>query len=145
MYIPESIETQRNCSDSDPQSIRSSNTPEIPTENFFYSRSSAVINGRITDDKLFFTIKWGKRFTWAYYSSSRSGWFCRACQEYSNPHDQYWKTVPRTHDQHPGVFFSEHENCQKHVRAVINKINIKKSLAKSLDKKSFADLTLFVR
>ena len=79
------------------------------------------------------------------YSSSRSGWFCRACQEYSNPHDQYWKTVPRTHDQHPGVFFSEHENCQKHVRAVINKSNIKKSLAKSLDKKSFADLTLFVR
>ena len=55
------------------------------------------------------------------------------------------KTVSRTHDQHPGVFFSEHENCQKHVRAVINKSNIKKSLAKSLDKKSFADLTLFVR
>ena len=128
MSISESIETQRNCSDSYPQSVRSSNTPEIPKENSFYSgtRSSAVIDGRITDDKLSFTIKWEKRFTWAYYSSYHAGWFCRTCQEYSNSHDQYWKTVPRTHDQHPGVFFSEHENCQKHVRAVTNISNIKK-------------------
>ena len=70
MSISVSIETQRNCSDSDPQSVRSSNTPEIPKENSFYSgtRSSAVIDGRITDDKLSFTIKWEKHFTWAYYS-----------------------------------------------------------------------------
>ena len=45
--------------------------PEIPKKNSFYSgtRSSAVIDGRITDDKLSFTIKWEKCFTWAYYSS----------------------------------------------------------------------------
>ena len=107
MFISEFIETQQNCSDSDPQSLQSSNMPEIPKENSFYSgtRSSAVIDGRITDDKLSFTIKWEKRFTWAYYSSYHAGWFCRTCQEYSNSHDQYWKTVPRTHNQHPGVFF----------------------------------------
>ena len=93
--ISKSIETQQNCFDYDPQSVQSSNTPEIPKENSVYSgtRSSAVIDGRITDDKLSFT-------------------------------------VPRTHDQHPGVFFSEHKNCQKHVRAVTNKSNIKKLLAK---------------
>ena len=70
MSISVSIETQRNCSDSDPQSVRSSNTPKIPKENSFYSetRSSTVIDGRITDDKFSFTIKWKKRFTWGYYS-----------------------------------------------------------------------------
>ena len=138
MSKSESIETQRNCSDFDPQSVQSSNTPEIPKENSFYlgTRSSAVIDGRIADDKFSLTIKWDKCFTGAYYSSYHPGWFCRTCQEYSNSHDQYWKTVPRTHNQHPGVFFSEHENCQKHIRAVTNKSNIKKLLAKG---------TLFVR
>ena len=76
------------------------------------------------------TMKWEKCFTWAYYSFYHVSWFCRTCQEYSNSHDQYWKTVPRTHDQHPGVFFSEHENCQTHVRAVFNKSNIEELLAK---------------
>ena len=75
-------------------------------------------------------MKWEKCFTWAYYSFYHVSWFCRTCQEYSNSHDQYWKTVPRTHDQHPGVFFSEHENCQKHVRAVTQKRNIKKFFVK---------------
>ena len=37
MSISVSIETQRNCSDSDPQSVRSSSTPDIPKENSFYS------------------------------------------------------------------------------------------------------------
>ena len=128
MSISESIEAQRNCSDSDAQSVQSLNTPEIPNENGFYSgtRSSAEIDGRITDNNLPFTIKWEKHFTSAYYSSYHAGWFSRTCQEYSNSHDQYWKTVPRTHDQHLGVFFSEHKNCQKHVTAVTNKSNIKK-------------------
>ena len=118
-YLQVSTETQRNCSDSDPQSVRSSNTPEIPKENSFYSgtRSSAVIDSRITDDKLSFAIKWEKR---VYYSSYHASWFCRTCQEYSNSHGQYWKTVPRAHDQHPGVIFAEHENSQKHVRAATN-------------------------
>ena len=65
MSISESIETQRNCSDSDPQSVQNSNMPELPKENSFYSgtKSSAVIDGRLTDDKLSFTTKWEKRFT----------------------------------------------------------------------------------
>ena len=90
MSILESIKSQRNCSDSDPQSVKSSNTAEIPKENSFGSgtRSSAVIDGRITDDKLSFTIKWERRFTWTYYSSYHAGWFCRTCQEYSDSHDQ---------------------------------------------------------
>ena len=59
MSTSESTETQRNCSDSDPQSVRNSNKPELPKENSFYSgtRSSAVTDGRLTDDKLSFTIK----------------------------------------------------------------------------------------
>ena len=67
----ESIETHRNCSDFDPKPSESSNTPEIPKENSFDygTRSSAVIDGTITDDKLSFTIKWEKSFTWAYYNS----------------------------------------------------------------------------
>ena len=77
MSLSESIETQRNCSDSDLQSVQSLNMPEIPKGNSFYSktRSSAVIDGRITDDKLSFTVKWETRFTWAYYSSYHAGWF----------------------------------------------------------------------
>ena len=58
MSVSESIETQWNWSDSDPQLVWSSNMPEIPKENSFYSgtRSSSVIDGRIPDDKLSFTI-----------------------------------------------------------------------------------------
>ena len=52
------------------------------------------------------------------------------CQEYSDSCGQYLKTGSITHDQHPGVFFSEHKNCQKHVGAVTNKSNINKLLAK---------------
>ena len=120
MSTSESIETQRNCSNSDPESPQNSNVPEIPKENSFDSetRGSAVIDARITDDKLSFTIKWGKSFTWACYSFYHAVCFCRTCQEYSDSHDNYWKTVPKTHDQHPGVIFSEQENCKKHVRAV---------------------------
>ena len=60
--------------------------------------------------------------TWAYYSLYHAGWFCRTCQEYSNSHDQYWKAVPRTHNQHPGVFFSEHENCQNTLELSLIKV-----------------------
>ena len=106
--------------------------PEIPKENSFYSRtrSSAVIDGRITDGKLSFTINLEKCFMWPHYSSYHAGWFCRTCQQNSNSNDQYWKTVSRTHNQHLGGFFSEHKNCQKHVIAVTNKSNIQKLLAK---------------
>ena len=109
------------------------NTPEISKENSFYvgTRSSAVINWWQNNRwQAFFTIKWEKHFTRAYYSFYHAIWFCRTCHEYSDSHDQYWKTVRKTHDQHHGVFFAENENCQKQVRAVTNKSNIKKLLAK---------------
>ena len=127
MSTSESIEIQWNCFNSDLESSQSSKMPEIPKENSSDSgtRSPAIIDGRITDDELFFIIKRKKCFTWT-YSSYHAGWFCRTCQEYSDSHDQYWKTVLRTHNQHPRVFFSEHKNCQKH----LNKSNIKKLMAK---------------
>ena len=126
MLTSKSIETQWNYFDSDPESAQISSMREIPKENSFDSgtRSFVVIDGRITDGKLSFIIKWEKRFTRVYYSSYHTGWFCRTCQKYSDSHDRYWQT-----DLHPGVFFSEHENYQKHVRAVTNKSNIKKLLA----------------
>ena len=91
--------------------------PEILKENNFYSRnrSSAVIDGRTTEDKLSFTIKWEKRFTWAYYSSYQVGFVGSAKNI----------LIHMTNVEH-GVFFSEHKNCQTHVRAVVNKSNIKK-------------------
>ena len=59
--------SEGSCCDSNPQSVENSSTPEIPKQNSFDSgtRSSAVIDSRITDDKLSFTIKWEERFTWA--------------------------------------------------------------------------------
>ena len=44
MSISESIETQRNCSDSGPQSVRSSNTPEILKENFLLRNQNFTCN-----------------------------------------------------------------------------------------------------
>ena len=55
-----------------------------------------------------------------YYSSYDAGWFCKACQEYTDLCDHYWKTNPKTLNHHPGVFFSELENYQRHIRAVIS-------------------------
>ena len=75
MSTSEFFETQWNCFDFDPELSQSSNTPEISKENSFDSgtRSSAIIDGRITDDKLSFLVKWEKRFAWVYYSSYHAG------------------------------------------------------------------------
>ena len=64
--------------------------PEIPKENSFGSgtRNSAVIDGRITGDKLSFTIKWEKHFTCAYY---RSYHVVGPVKLYSDLHDQIGK------------------------------------------------------
>ena len=63
-------------------------------------------------NKLAFTIKWERAFSWPYYSAAEKGWFCKTFQEYSHNGDEYWKTLPRKHDAHPGVFFREHENSK---------------------------------
>ena len=36
-------------------------------------------------------------------SSNKVGWFCKTCKEYSDTGDQYWKTLPRKHYQHPSI------------------------------------------
>ena len=74
---------------------------------------------------LSFTSKWEKQFLWAYYSSNKVGWFCKTCEEYSDTGDQYWKTLPRKHDEHPYLFFTEHVKSSKHIQSVKNKQEVK--------------------
>ena len=75
------------------------------------SLNNSKFDGR--SNKLQFTVKWEKAFPWAYYSASKEGWFCKTCEEFSDCGDEFWKTLPRKHDEHPGVFFHDHENCNK--------------------------------
>ena len=83
-------------------------------------------------DKLSFTEKWEKKYTWSWscYSCLEGGWFCKTCEEYSDPHDEYWKTLPRKHDEHLGMFFNEHANSDKHKKALRNKQELKIMLSK---------------
>ena len=70
---------------------------------------------------LSFTVKWEKQFLWAYYSSNNIGWFCRTCEEYSDTGDQYWKTIPQKHDEHPYLFFTEYVKSSKYIQSIKNK------------------------
>ena len=81
-------------------------------------------------DKLSFTEKWEKKYTWSYYSCLKGGCFCKTCEEYSDSHDEYWKTLPREHDEHPGMFFNEQANSDKHKKALRNKQEVKIMLSK---------------
>ena len=81
-------------------------------------------------DKLSFTEKWEKKYTWLYYSRIKGGWFCKTCEEYSDSHEEYWKTLLRKHDEHPGMFFNEHANSDKHKKALRNKQEVKIMLSK---------------
>ena len=83
-----------------------------------------------SEEKLRFTVKLERTYKWAYYSSAKGGWFFKTCEEYSDSHDQHWKTIPRKHDQHPTVFFRDHDSCEKHSRAIKNKREVKTLLAK---------------
>ena len=83
-----------------------------------------------SEEKLHFTVKWELKYAWAYYSSAKGGWLCKTCEEYSDSHDEHWKTIPRKHDQHPGLFFREHLSCQKHSRAMTNKRDVKMILVR---------------
>ena len=64
------------------------------------------------------------------YSCLKGGWFCKTCEEYSDSHDIYWKTFPRKHDEHPGMFFNEHVNSDKHKKSLRNKQELKIMLSK---------------
>ena len=48
---------------------------------------------------------WESRYTWAYFSNYKEGWFCKICQEYSSSGDEFWKTLPYKHDRHPTEAF----------------------------------------
>ena len=81
-------------------------------------------------DNLSFTEKWEKKYTWSCYSCLKGGWFCKTFEEYSDPHDEYWKTLPRKHDEHLGMFLNEHANSDKHKKALRNKQELKIMLFK---------------
>ena len=81
-------------------------------------------------NKLAFTKKWERAFSWSYYSAAEEGWFCKICQEYSHNDDEYWKTLLRKRDACPGIFFQERENFKKHKNAVTNKKQVKAILSK---------------
>ena len=51
----------------------------------------------------------------------KGGWFCKTCEEYSDSHDKYWKTLPHKHEEHPGMFFNEQANSGKHKKSLRNK------------------------
>ena len=82
------------------------------------------------EDKLSFREKWEKKYTWWNYSCLKGGWFCKTWEKYSGSHDEYWKTLPRKHDKHPGMFFNEHANSDKHKKALRNKQEVKIMLSK---------------
>ena len=110
-----------------PSSSESENSDE--EDNFLEAPlKNKKFDGR--SNKLAFTIKWERAFSWSYYSAAVEGWFCKACQEYSHNGDEYWKTLPQKHNAHPGVFFREHENSKKHKDAVAYKKEVKASLSK---------------
>ena len=93
----------------------------------------ALLNNKKFDgrsNKLAFTIKWERAFTWSYYSAVEEGWFCKTCQEHSHDGDEYWKTLLQKHDAYLDVFFQEHENSKKHKDAVANKKELKAVLSK---------------
>ena len=69
-------------------------------------------------------------YTWAYYSISNKGWYCKICQEFSTYGDEYWKTKPVKHGEHPGNAFTSHLTGEKHKKAVEIEKVIKKSLSK---------------
>ena len=59
---------------------RSDSESELPRELHKYDRRK---------DKLSFTEKWEKKYTWLNYSCLKGGWFCKTCKEYSDSHDNY--------------------------------------------------------
>ena len=67
---------------------------------------------------------------WSYYSCLKGGWFCKTCEDYSDSHDEYWKTLPPKHDEHPSMFFNEHANSDKHKKALGNEQEVKTMLSK---------------
>jgi hypothetical protein len=110
------------------------------------SLKNSIFDGRT--NKLQFTVKWEKAYTWAYYSASKEGWFCKTCEEYSDYGDEFWKTLPRTHDKHPGVFFQDHEKsakhaksikCKKELKAILSKGNVIRQLERGIENKNAAD------
>ena len=108
--------------------IETSSESESDSGNVTPTKLNVKNDGR--KNILSFTEKWEKLYTWSYYSSTKGGWFCKTCEEYSDSHDGYWKTLPRKHDQHPGIFFTEHLHSEKHVRSGKNKKEVKVMLSK---------------
>ena len=131
--------TEHSDSEDQSDSTEPSDTEEDLSEEEIMSDSSDGYNennvargvsfdGR--SSKASFTEKWERKYNWSYYSSLKGGWFCKTCEEYSDSYDEFWKTLPRRHDAHPGTFFREHESSDKHKKAISNRREIKLMLSK---------------
>ena len=85
----------------------------------------------MTEEKInFLSQRRGKRSIRGRISCLNGGWFCKTCEGYSDSLDEYWKTLPRKHDEHPGMFFNEHANTDKHKKSPRNKQEVKIMLSK---------------
>ena len=72
--------------------------------------------------------KWEQLHSWAYFSSSKNGWLCKICEEYSETGDEFWKSKARAHDDHSGKMFQLHLHGEKHKKSIysmLRKGNIK--------------------
>ena len=94
---------------------------ELPTETHKCDRRK---------DKFSFIDKWEKKYMCSYCTCLKGVWSCKTCKEYSDSHDEYWKTLLRKHDEHPGMFFNEHANSDKQKNPLRNKQFVKIMLSK---------------
>lgn len=81
-------------------------------------------------EKLSFTEKSEKAYTWTDYSAFKSGWLCKVCEKYATSCDRFWKTIPRKHDRQSGQFFRKHMEYAKQEEALRIKKETKKILSK---------------
>ena len=107
-------------------SIRSASGIEDEEKHTFQKDTVKTFDGR-KQQGLSFTINWEKQFPWAYFSSNKVGWLCKIREEYPDTGGQYWKTLPRKHDEHPYLFFSEHVKSSKHIQSVKENKKLNKS------------------
>ena len=100
---------------------------------FSPSRPSEVVKKQLRAFGLY--AKWEQLHPWAYFSSSKNGWLCKICEDYSETRDDYWKSKARALDEHPNKMFQLHLNGEKHKKAIDKKHTLHSMLRKG-DKKA---------
>ena len=74
--------------------------------------------------------KWEQLHPWAYFSSSKNGWLCKICEEYSKTGDEFWKSKAHAYDDHPGKMFRHHIHGEKPKKAIDRKYALHSMLIK---------------